>query len=148
MWLCLAPVILTGYAFLFGQGLDRYPLEPHTQQLEIQSCQRGIGGYVNATHSGLYAGGIQWGFQHTIDNITVSLVPHFGVSHTDHEVWALPSYTQFDTGLGLYGEYNQVVIGMKVSHWSNGNAIFNWADSAGRQNVGINMAVLQLGWRF
>ena len=145
---CLAPVVLIGYAFMFSQGLDNYPLESHTPQVEVMTCQRGIGGYINATPTGLYAGGIQYGFQRYIGPVGVALIPHFGISHTDHEVMALPSYTQFDVGAGAYATYDQMIIGLKLSHWSNGNAIFNWSDSAGRENVGINMAVLQVGWEF
>lgn len=147
--LCLTPVVLLGYAAMFGTHIDRYPFEPYAPQLEIQTCQREFGGYINATPTGLYSGGLQYGFMHTIDdNWDVSFIPHFGLSHTDHIVAALPSYTQFDVGAGLYNTYKHIVIGLKVSHWSNGNAVFNWADSAGRQNIGINMAVLQVGWQF
>lgn len=145
----LAPLILIGYASMFGTSIDRYPFESNTPQLELRTGYVSIGGYINATPTGLYAGGIHYGFSHTMsDNWSVSVIPHFGVSHTDHMIAALPSYTQFDVGTGVYAIYEHLVMGINASHWSNGNAVFNWSDSAGRQNVGINMVVVQIGYIF
>ena len=148
MWPNIGPVLLIGYVTLFG-GIGSYAPPDNTTQVELRSSLQGPGLYVNGTPSGLVSGGVQWGFNTIIDrDVVLSFIPHLGVSHATEQVHALPSYTQFDVGGGLYTSYEHLVIGIKLSHWSNGNYLFNWSDSAGRQNVGINMAVLQLGWRF
>lgn len=144
---CFTPVILLGMAVMFGD--KNFPPPSNAPQIEVQTCAEGFGGYANATTNGLYAAGVQWGFSTDLGKeVTARFIPHFGGSHTSEMIVALPSYTQFDLGAGLYLEYAKFLIGLKVSHWSNGNYFFNWDDSGGRQNVGINMVVFQLGRAF
>lgn len=143
---CFAPVVLLGMAIMFG---DRnFPPPSNAPQIEVKTCSEGFGGYASATTNDLYAAGVQWGFSTQVDAVTMRFIPHFGGSHTGQTIEPLPSYTQFDLGAGFYLEWKQYLVGVKISHWSNGNYFFNWDDSGGRQNVGVNMAVFQLGRSF
>lgn len=145
---CFAPVVLLGMAVMFG---DRnFPPPENAPQMEVKTCAEGLGAYASATTNQLYAAGVQWGIGAplTESGLVLRFTPHFGVSHTGETIDPLPSYTQFDVGGGLYLEYQTWLIGFKVSHWSNGNYFFNWDDSGGRQNVGVNLFALQVGRSF
>lgn len=145
--LCLAPILFAGYAMGVSSLLGQDDSHPSAPLVEVQTCQRGLGAYTNATTNGLYAGGAQYGLTVYDEAFTVTLTPHAGLSYADHPVHALPSRTQFDVGIGAYAGFGRFVSGVTYSHWSNGGHVVHSGYEA-QHNHGLDRLELKLGVTF
>lgn len=139
MDLCLAPLLLLGYAMTTETQWH------HTQKadgtmVEVQTCDRGLGLHAKATTSGVYALGPQYGFQQTWGDYSLTLTPQAGLSYIDHPIHCLPMRGQFELGLQVAAGYQQARISIEYWHLSN----------AGLQqpNIGLDLIAIQTGWRF
>lgn len=133
---CLAVAVLA------GQLLTIQPNAAHTsdfngRSIEIQSCTRGPGGFVMASDSGLYAGGIQYGVEARYHEILMTAQPFFGASYTPREVSELPLHAQFWAGLNLLVEYRGILAGVKYGHASNGGLT--------EHNAGVDVFTMMVG---
>ena len=116
---CLALAVLAG-RLLTIQPNATHPSDFNGRTIELQSCTQGPGGFVMASDSGLYAGGIQYGIEARTREMVFTAQPFFGASYTPREVSELPLHTQFWAGLNLLVEYRGVLVGVKYGHASNG----------------------------
>lgn len=139
MMLCLAPLVLVGYAFPVVTSWHKWR-DINAPMVEIQTCETGLGAHVKASQAGLYALGVHYGLTKQWDDWSVTLSPHAGLSYADHDIESLPARKQFELGLQVLGGFKQARIGLEYWHLSN----------AGLQspNIGLDMIILQTGWTF
>ena len=137
--LCLAPLLLAGYAMTMNSSWHHGPNE-NGAIVEIQSCERGPAVHARMTTSGLYAAGLHYGLGTEVGPLTLTFQPRAGFSYVDHTNVNLPMGTQFELGLqGLVG-YDRYRLG--VDYWHMSNAGLK------KPNIGMDMLSLMVGVTF
>lgn len=139
MDLCLAPLVLAGFMQTIETSWHK-TTNLDGAVLEVQTCDRGLGLEVKASSSGLYGLGMQYGFQATSGPWSITALPKAGLSYVDHPVYELPQRTQFELGAQILVGYERFRIGVEYWHLS---------DAGMKQpNIGLDMVIVQTGWRF
>lgn len=115
---CLAPLLLAGYMMTVSPFGHSSPNE-NGVIVELQTCERGAGGHVRASSSGLYALGLQYGIGTEFGPISLTFQPRAGFSHVDHENRNLPLGTQFELGGQMLVGYDRYRFAVDYWHLSN-----------------------------
>lgn len=139
MDLCLAPLLLIGYAMPV--------ITPWHQKrdiaapvIEVQTCERGLGAHAKYSGAGLYGLGLHYGLNKTWGDWSATISPHAGLSYADHQEDTLPLKKQFELGIGVLAGFKKVRIGVEYWHLSNAGL---------RQpNIGVDLWIIQAGWAF
>ena len=137
--LCLAPIIMVGYAFTIQTDWHQ-TTDVSAPIVELQSCESGLGLHGKLSTDGLYAGGVHYGFTGQWGDWSLTAQPHVGLSYADHPIPELPMRTQFEVGaevLAGYGDFR-----VSIGYWHLSNAGLE------APNTGLDMLTLQTGWRF
>lgn len=137
--LCLAPLVLVGYLFTL-QTSSHHSTMMNGAQIDVQTCESGLGLHAKATTSGLYSTGLHYGLTGEWGNYSVTLQPRVGFSVADRPVYELPSQVQFELGQQLilgYGDFR-----LAVEYWHLSNAYTK------APNIGMDFIILSSGWRF
>ncbi len=95
---------------------------------------------MKATTSNVYMGGLHYGLQQQVGEYTVTLQPFAGLSHTTQPIHELPQQTQFEVGGKLMAGLNNMRVAIEYLHLSNAHME--------QPNIGMDLIVLQTGWRF
>jgi len=137
---CFAPLVLLGYA-LTAQTSWHHTDNVNGTVLEVQTCEKGLGLDAKASSAGLFGFGLQYGF--TIfegEKFNFTFLPKAGLSYTSVPHRELPLNGQFEVGGQFLLGYEDFRVGLEYWHLSN----------AGLQspNIGLDMLVVQTGWRF
>lgn len=138
--LCFAPVVLLGYA-LTMQTANHKTATVDGVVLEAMTCEKGLGLDAKVSSAGLYGFGLQYGIPLVETSpITLTFLPKGGLSYTSVERKELPATAQFEVGAQFLLGYEQFRVGLEYWHLSN----------AGMQepNIGLDMLIIQTGWRF
>lgn len=137
--MCFAPLVLIGYALTVQTDWHKTQ-NVDAPMIEVQTCEQGVGAHLKASAAGLYALGVHYGFHGEAGPWSVTFQPQAGFSYADHPIDALPMRTQFELGAQFTVGYERLRIGVEYLHFSN----------AGLKspNIGLDMIVLQTGWRF
>ncbi len=137
---CFVPVVLVGYMWTI-QTSWHHTTTMDAPMIEVQSCEVGLGMDIKAATSGLFGVGFQYGWKwEWAEHWSATFLPKAGLSHTLHQVYELPSQTQFEVGAQLLFGYDKLRLG--VEYWHLSNAGFQ------QPNIGLDMIVLQTGWAF
>lgn len=128
--LCLVPLLLVGATSTLDWSKTPPPNE-NGALIEVQTCERGLGGHVKGTSSGLYALGIHYGFTGEMGNFSATFQPRMGLSATDHTNRNLPQTVQFEVGLQFLVGYEQYRIALDYWHLSNAGVT--------QPNIGMDM---------
>lgn len=103
----------------------------------------GVGVKVSPARLGAIEGHYALTYQH--NDWAYSLLPKFGVSYADN-VKELPQTVQFSMGMQGLVSYRSVVAGVEYWHMSNGDSLhMAWSS---KQNIGLDLIVLQVGYQF
>lgn len=129
--LCLAPVVFAGYLMTLVQ----YP-NVDSPGMEIQTCEEGLGLHAKAYTSGVFGFGTQYGFHWERDRWSWNVQPQVGLAHSD----AGNSAKYFELGLQVTVGYDRARLGVEYWHMSNAGL--------SQPNGGLDMLVIQTGWRF
>lgn len=139
--LCLAPLILVGYALTMHMQPVRKPADVSAPVVEVQTCERGAGLALKASGAGLFGLSAQYGVPlYTGERASVTLSPKMGLSYASENYRELPMRGQFEVGAQLLLGWDQFRVGVEYWHLSN----------AGLQqpNIGLDMLIVQTGWAF
>lgn len=138
--LCLAPLVLMGYA-LTMQTSWHHSENVNAHMIEVQTCEKGLGMDAKASTAGLFGLGLQYGFTLVeSEKFSLTFLPKAGLSYTTVPRSELPMTGQFEVGAQFLVGYEDFRVGLEYWHLSN----------AGLQkpNIGLDMLVVQTGWRF
>lgn len=138
--LCLAPLVLMGYA-LTMQTSWHHSENVNANMIEVQTCEKGLGMDFKASTAGLFGLGLQYGFTLVeSEKFSLTFLPKAGLSYTTVPRYELPMTGQFEVGAQFLVGYEDFRVGLEYWHLSN----------AGLQspNIGLDMLVVQTGWRF
>ena len=138
--LCFAPLVMMGYA-LTMQTTWHHSVNVNAPVVEVQTCEKGLGFDAKASGAGLFGFGLQYGL--TIvetEKWHLTFLPKAGLSYTSVARRELPMTGQFEVGGQFLVGYEDFRIGLEYWHLSD----------AGLKspNIGLDMLVLQTGWRF
>lgn len=139
--LCLAPLILIGYALTMHIQPVRKPAQIDAPMVEVQTCERGTGLTAKASAAGLFGLGLQYGVPlYTGEHVSATFSPKMGLSYASEPYRELPMRGQFEVSAQLLLGWEQLLVGVEYTHFSN----------AGLQhpNIGLDMLVFQTGWVF
>jgi hypothetical protein len=137
--LCMIPLILVGYTTTLDWSKTPPPNE-NGPILEVQSCERGLGGHVKVTSRGLYAVGFQYGLGTELGPVSVTLQPRMGFSATDHTNRNLPQGVQFEVGLQFLIGIEQYRLALDYWHLSNAGIT--------DPNIGMDLLGVLVGYAF
>lgn len=139
--LCLAPLVLIGYALTMEMQQTRHPSNVDGTVLEAQTCETGLGLDAKASTAGLYGVGLQYGLRLVeYQDWTLTILPKAGLSYTEKPRHELPMQYQFEIGGQLLLGYNRYRIGVEWWHLSNAGLT--------PHNVGLDMLLIQTGVQF
>lgn len=128
---CLAPVLFAGYIFTLVQ----YP-NVDSPAVEIQTCESGLGLHAKASAQA-FAFGTQYGLHTELDkNWSLTFQPQIGLAHSDAGV----SKKYFELAAQMTVGYKNFRVGAEYWHMSNAGL--------SSPNGGLDMLVVQTGWRF
>lgn len=139
--LCLAPVLLMGYAMTFQPADRRHPSNVDGVVIEAMTCEKRLGFDVKASTAGLFGFGLQYGlpiFEET--PVTLTFLPKAGLSYTTAQRRELPQTAQFEVGGQLLLGYGSYRVGLEYWHLSNAGMT--------QPNLGLDMIVVQTGFAF
>lgn len=108
--------------------------------IEVQTCETGLALEGKVAASGLAAAGLQYGWQWTAGDWSLTVQPKAGVSHAMHPVYELPSQTQFQLAFQLLLGYQRARVGIEYIHFSNAGLA--------SPNIGLDLIAVQSGWAF
>lgn len=131
--MCLEPLLLAGYLFTLATDPHR-TTNFNDPVVEVQTCERKLGGFVQGSMSGLYAGGLQYGMRYKKEELSITLTPKIGISYVDHPVYELPQRTQFSVGSLLLFGYEDMRIGIEYWHMSNAGMTY--------PNIGVDTLLI------
>jgi hypothetical protein len=131
MDLCLAPVIFAGYLLTLVQ----YP-NVDSPGVEVQTCEKGLGLHAKAYTGPAYAFGTHYGFHWEQGKWSWNVQPQIGLA-TSHRG---KSEKYFELGMQFTVGYDHARLGVEYWHMSNAGLSY--------PNGGLDMLVLQTGWRF
>lgn len=140
---CFAPIVLIGMAMT----MDHNVMGQHSSGnangtvIEVMTCEKGPGLDVKASTAGLYGLGLQYGVTVVeVGDWSLTVLPKMGLSYSDKPRRELPMQGQFEVGAQVLVGYQAFRAGLEYWHLSN----------AGIQqpNIGLDMLVVQTGWRF
>lgn len=148
MLLCFAPIILAGAIIPIETPWHHSSIAP-SAIVEVLTCQSGPGLHARATESGLFAGGVQYGFTKDVGKVSFSISPQAGISYVDHPVRNLPARTQYEVGLQALVCYDRFCSGLSYIHMSNGYRIGLCPSGDDcRGNIGEDVLAITTGLRF
>jgi hypothetical protein len=138
--LCFAPVLLLGYALTMETSWHK-TTNVDGVVIEAMTCEKGLGMDFKASTAGLYGLGLQYGL--TVfegEKFSLTFLPKAGLSYSSVQRKEIPMQGQFEVGAQFLGGYENYRMGLEYWHLSN----------AGLQepNIGLDMLVIQTGWRF
>lgn len=141
---CFAPLVLLGLATTMNVnalGHTHNSTNANGEMVEVMTCEKGIGMDLKASTAGLYGLGLQYGLTVYEDlKFSVTVLPKAGLSYTDKPRKELPLTGQFEVGAQILVGYEDFRVGLEYWHLSNAGL---------RQpNIGLDMLVVQTGWRF
>jgi hypothetical protein len=131
MALCLAPLVFAGYMFTLVQ----YP-NVNSPGVEVQTCEKGLGLHAKAYPDNAYALGTQYGVMWESGKWTWGFQPQIGLAHS----YKGESKKYFEVGMQFTVGYDHVRVGVEYWHMSNAGL--------SSPNGGLDMLVVQTGWRF
>lgn len=141
---CFAPLVLVGFALTMDHnalGHSHKTGDANGTVLEVQTCETGLGMDVKASTAGLYGMGLQYGLPlYKGSQWSVTALPKAGLSYTSTPRHELPMQGQFEVGAQLLVGYDAFRVGLEYWHLSNAGVH--------SPNIGLDMLVLQTGWRF
>lgn len=137
--MCWAPLMLVGYLLSVNPWGNPTP-HVSASFVEVQSCPVGLGFEAKASSAGFYGAGVQYGWQWTVDRMTIGLLPKAGLAYVDHEVYGLPLRTPFGVGGQALLGYDRWLAGVEYWHLSNAGLE--------QPNIGMDFIIAQLGVRF
>ena len=141
---CLAPLVLLGLASTMSVnalGHSHNTTNADGIVVEAMTCEKGIGLDAKVSTAGLYGVGLQYGVTlYEEGKISLTFLTKAGLSYTDKPRKELPLQGQFEVGGQILVGYEDFKVGLEYWHLSN----------AGIQqpNIGLDMLVIQTGWRF
>lgn len=137
--MCLAPLLLLGYALTLTQP-GYHPPEQNGVMVEAQTCEVGLGAHVKGVSSGMYGAGLHYGLGGSQGVWSATVQPSAGLSYVDHPVAYLPMRTQFEIGVALILGYEAHRVAVGWWHLSN----------AGLEmpNPGVNLLAISIGHTF
>lgn len=143
--LCFAPLVLLGQVLTMDHNAlghsHHMTSNVNAPMVEVMTCEKGPGLDLKASTAGLFGVGLQYGFAlHESATWSLTVLPKAGLSYTDKPRHELPMTAQFEVGWQLLVGYGNYRAGLEYWHLSN----------AGIQqpNIGLDMLVVQTGWRF
>ena len=137
--MCFAPLLLVGYLFTV-QTAWHQTTTMDAPIIEVQTCETGLALEGKVAASGLLAGGLQYGWQWTACDLSLTAQPKAGFSHALQPVYELPSQTQFQLAFQLLFGYQHARIGVEYIHFSNAGMA--------SPNIGLDLIAVMGGWSF
>jgi len=139
--LCFAPLVLIGYALTMEMQQTRHPSTVDGTVIEAQTCETGLGLDAKASNAGLYGLGLQYGLRLLeVGDWILTALPKAGLSYTDRPRHELPMTYQFEVGGQVLLGYDRYRVGLEYWHLSNAGLT--------PHNLGLDMLIIQTGWRF
>jgi hypothetical protein len=137
--MCLAPLILAAYLMTLDVGGSTPNTNLDGGVLSVQTCERGVGVDAKASTSGLYGLALQYGLGAEIQNWSITMTPKMGVAYVDHRVWEQSGSSNFELGWQVLAGQDRWRVGVEYFHISNAYL--------SQPNYGLNMLMVQVGWR-
>lgn len=139
---CLSPVILAGLVSVTQMPWHTVTNASHFQagELQVQTCEKGVGGKLTATTNGIVSTALQYGATLKHGPWSLSLAPFAGGAYSADDRTENATRLNFSLGAQLMGGYDRYRLAVEFWHLSNAGLA--------QPNYGLDMLSILTGVAF